>query len=265
MRIGVGTIAAGREGHLHRQAAAVSRSGDVSDYVVVSMDARPAAAGGARVLHLPAGSDPLPLAAARNLALDALSECDLAILLDVDCLPGAELVAHYAAAARRLAGHSALLCGPVGYLDPLPAGSAGPVAEARRRARARRIRDFPRSGIRREPRHELFWSLSFAVSPRVHRRIGGFDEGFRGWGAEDTDYGLRARDAGAELWLAGGAWAYHQHHPAVVTREPVAVAANARRFQTRWGYWPMPDQLRRLADAGLIAWDPDGDRCVATS
>ena len=265
MRIGLGTIVAGRESHLRRQAAAVTGSGEISDYVVVSMDARPPAVSGARVLHLPAGADPLPLAAARNLALDALDGCDLVILLDVDCLPADDLVSGYAAAAHGLREAPALLCGPVGYLDPLADTATGPAADQRRTARARRVRDFPAHGIRREPRHELFWSLSFAVSPAVHRRIGGFDEGFLGWGAEDTDYGLRARDAGVALWLVGGAWSYHQHHPGVATQDPVALAANARRFRARWGFWPMPDQLGRLAGAGLIVWDPDGDRCAVSS
>ena len=276
MRVGVATLVAGRREHLRRQAAAVrelglGRGAEVARYVVVAMDEAAVTLDGAEVIRMPQSETGLALAAARNRALDALGDCDLAVMIDVDCIPGADLVPRYVAAAQALGATPSLMCGPVGYLDPLtapdPVGAAGPGPDAaqRRRARARVIRSFPEVGIRREPRAELFWSLSFAVAPAVHRALGGFDEGYLGYGAEDTDYGLRAAETGVGLWLIAGAWAYHQPHPPTAERDLAHVLANARRFHGRWGFWPMNDRLARWAADGVIEWTAQGARCELAS
>jgi N-acetylglucosaminyl-diphospho-decaprenol L-rhamnosyltransferase len=230
---------------------------DIERYVVISMSVAAPAPAGATVIHLPSDPGALPIAAARNRALAEMADVDLAIMLDVDCIPGPELITRYGAAAR--AGR--LLCGPIAYLDPLACDTLEPDAEQRRRARARVIRTFPATGDARETRHELFWSTSFAVTPSDHQRIGGFDEQYRGWGAEDTDYGLRAAQSGIELRLVAGAWAYHQHHDPTPPNDIKNVAANARRFHARHGFWPMPDQLARLAASGQLQWTPEHGDC----
>ena len=75
--------------------------------------------------------------------------------------------------------------------------------------------------------------------------VGGFCEDYIGYGAEDTDYGQRARAAGVGLTWVGGAWAYHQHH---ATRPPAEAHAadilrNAERFRAHWGWTPMEGWL----------------------
>jgi N-acetylglucosaminyl-diphospho-decaprenol L-rhamnosyltransferase len=274
VRVGVATLVAGRREHLRRQATAVQGlvdGGHVSRYVVVAMDEAAVDVDGAEVIRMSEDRGGLALAAARNRALDALGDCDLAVMIDVDCIPGADLIPRYVAAAQALGATPSLMCGPVGYLDPpgpldaMTGADPGPDAGRRRRARARVIRDFPRAGMRPEPRAELFWSLSFAVTPEVHRAIGGFDERYVGYGAEDTDYGLRAARAGVGLWLIAGAWAYHQHHPPTAAEDVARVLANARRFHARWGWWPMGDRLARWAAGGVIEWTPEGARCELTT
>ena len=261
MRVGLATIQRGRHVHLARQAAAVAALRRGPDrYVVVSMDAAPPVdVPEAEVVALPmAEGEPLPLAAARNRAMHALGDVDLAILLDVDCLPGPALVERYADAVG-----DALLAGPVGRLGPLPDDRERPRPEELAAARAAPgPRPVPPPGtVVREPRVELFWSLSFAVRPEVHERIGGFDEGYVGYGAEDTDYAFRARSAGVGLSWVGGAWAYHQHHPvSSPPREHVRdIVRNASRFRARWGRWPMEGWLGAFAAEGLVDWDPTGD------
>jgi GT2 family glycosyltransferase len=262
VRVGVATIQRGRRRHLERQLAGLAaQTVPPVEHVVVSMDPTPPAQlPGARVVPLPVPDGrPLPLAAARNAGVAALGGVDLVVLLDVDCIPGPELVARYAAAG---ADHDALLAGPVGHLpEGRPAGTTL-TGEDRGATVVRGGRPVPEPGVvLPEPRHELFWSLSFAVRPATHARIGGFDEGYTGYGGEDTDYAFRARRAGVGLAWVGGAWAYHQHHPvSSPPREHVAdIVPNARRFREVWGRWPMEGWLRTFAAEGLVRWDPDGD------
>ena len=61
--------------------------------------------------------------------------------------------------------------------------------------------------------HELFWSLSFGVSAATWDVLGGFDTGYVGYGAEDTDLAYRARSLGRSLAWFGGGTAFHQWHP----------------------------------------------------
>ena len=258
--VAVVSFARGRHSHLARQARAVARLDPApSEYVVVSLDPEPHAPPGARVVHRPAGA-PLPLAAARNAAIAAV-DADLVICLDADCLPEPAMAGRLAAAAHAAPG-ARLLMAPVGRLEPLPDAQADPAPGDLERSRAHAGRGGrpvpPEGAIEPEPRVERFWSLAFAVDPEVHARIGGFDEGYAGYGAEDTDYAFRARAAGVGLSWVGGAWAHHQHHP--VSDPPVEhledIVRNARRFHARWGRWPMEGWLRAFARAELIRWDP---------
>jgi len=260
VRTAVVTLARGRELHLARQARAVARLDPApSEYVVVSLDEAAPAVPGATVLHRPAAA-PLPLAAARNAGIAAV-DADLVICLDADCLPEPPMLGRLAAAAHAAPG-ARLLAGPVGRLAPLPEAQEEPGANDLERSRAEATRGGrpvpPAHAIEPEPHIERFWSLAFAVEPEVHARIGGFDEGYAGYGAEDTDYAFRARAAGVGLSWVGGAWAHHQHHP--VSDPPVEhlddIVRNARRFHERWGRWPMEGWLRAFARAELIRWDP---------
>lgn len=279
VRVGVATLRRGRERHLARQAAGIgAQTVAPADYLAVVLDAPgaapadppppewPAAAAPRIVARPVADGAPLPLAAARNAAIAALGDVDLAILLDVDCVPGPELVAAYVAAAAVLP--DALLAGPVGHLPPGRPDGPRLSPGDREAAEVRGGRPVPPPGeVLPEPRVERFWSLSFAVRPAVHARIGGFDEGYRGYGGEDTDYAFRARRAGVGFAWAGGAWVYHQHHPvSSPPREHVdAIVRNARRFRERWGRWPMEGWLRAFAAEGLVRWDPDGTTLERTT
>jgi GT2 family glycosyltransferase len=250
---------AGRDEHLRRLLAGLAAQRRPPDDVVVADmdDARNVLAGAPLAVrrHVVAGGDgPLPVARARN-ASAATSDADVLVFLDVDCLPHRDLVADYADA---LAGAPPVLaCGRVRYLragwddrwpldeqsDPLPTRPAvvAPSVD--------------------HGRPDLFWSLNFAVTAATWQTLGGFDEGYTGYGAEDTDLGRRAHLAGIPLlWLPGGL-AYHQWHPPT-WRDPTRTAeivANARRFRERWGSWPMSGWLTDLAEDGVVRFDPDAD------
>jgi GT2 family glycosyltransferase len=254
MRVAVITIAAGRPRHLARQSAALARSADGHRHHVVAMGdaaerARCAAAcaPGTDVIAVPREPDGLPLARARNAGARRALEggAELLVFLDVDCLPAPKLLARYRAAARVAPG--ALLCGPVGYLPPLPLDD--PLADDARLAALARphpARPIPPDGVLwHGGDHRLLWTLSFAVTDMVWNAIGGFCEDYVGYGGEDTDFGQLARAAGVDLCWVGGAWAHHQHHP---THDPPiqhreAILRNAALFHRRWGWWPMEGWL----------------------
>jgi GT2 family glycosyltransferase len=265
MRCAVVTLAHGRHGHLLLQCAGLLRSTRPPErHVVVAMgdeDVGPLLARHAHeadVLELPATEERLPLARARNLGAQwALADgAELLIFLDVDCVPAPRLIERYEQAA--VSAERALLCGPVGYLPPRPAGGYL-LEELRTQARSHPARPVPREGeLLPADDLRLFWSLSFAVAAADWRAVGGFCEQYTGYGGEDTDFAQLAARAGLRMLWVGGAWAYHQHH---ASREPALLHAreiveNANLFHRRWGWWPMEGWLDRLAERGVARFEP---------
>ena len=117
------------------------------------------------------------------------------------------------------------------------------------------MRAFPTTGVRGEDNPGLFWSLAFAIRRARFDALGGFDERFSGYGAEDTDFGFRAHAKDVPLLFVGGAIACHQYH--TVFDPPVQhfadILRNAEQFRRIWGFWPMRGWLDAFAARGLIA------------
>jgi GT2 family glycosyltransferase len=195
-------------------------------------------------------ADGLPLAAARNRAAAAAGSGTL-LFLDVDCIPARGLIGAVAAA---MANFDGLLCAEILYLAGGEARGTWDEADLSARAVPHPHRAFPPAGLRTEPNYGLFWSLAFAVRAETFAALGGFDERFTGYGAEDTDFAFRARAAGIALAFLGGAGAFHQHHD--VYDPPLQhfadIVANARLFFARWGAWPMRGWLEAFAARGLV-------------
>ena len=211
---------------------------------------------GCPVRHLHVPGEPMPLAAARNRAAEAAAG-DLLIFLDVDCIPASGLVGAYAAA-----GAEGLLLGEVLYLPP----EAGPALDAPdlddaaldRLGRPHPARPkVPETGLRREPDPGQLWGLSFALPARAWRAVGGMDEGFTGYGGEETDFAARLAATGLPTDWVAGARAYHQHHPVHVPplQHFAPILANAARFRARHGRWCRTYSLGQFRAAGLIEWD----------
>lgn len=269
MRTAVVTVVAGRHDHLRSQLRGLRHSTvRPDDHVVVSMGDRAIAdivgddySDAARTVCVPASSDALPLARARNVGARAAIArgADLLVFLDVDCVPHPRMIDRYRGVAATPRHRDDLLCGPVTYLDAetstLVRTSPG---RSELTADPHPARPAPPDGTTvAGDRYELFWSLSFAVRSPVWTRIGGFCEEYTGYGAEDTDFAQRARAAGVGMAWVGGADAFHLHHR--VSEPPVEhltdILRNAAVFERRWGWWPMRGWLDAFEAKGLIRFD----------
>jgi N-acetylglucosaminyl-diphospho-decaprenol L-rhamnosyltransferase len=271
--VAVITVVHGRHRHLDLQRRAVACSDrHPDDYVVVAVD-DPIDFDGAgssnrdgsdrapaRIVRHPGHPFGLPIAAARNAGAEAAlaAGADVLVFLDVDCVPGPELIGAYEAAARTPELCDDILCGPVSYLPPAPR-TGYDLATIATLAEPHPARPAPAPGaVVRGGDHDLFWSLSFAVTASTWRRIGGFAEAYVGYGGEDTDFSAIASGLGIQLAWVGAARAFHQHH--AVESPPVShlddILRNATLFRSRWGRWPMDGWLTAFEDAGLIAYSP---------
>jgi len=256
------TLARFRRRHLRRLIEGLCRSKtQPGELIIVDMGGPPidppAAAFPIRILSLDA--DRLPLAQARNLAA-ASARHERLIFLDVDCIPMAGLLG---AMLETLEAHDALVCAEIHYLNEHALHGEWDDASLRRNSKTHPVRAFPAAGIRVEPNPGLFWSLAFAVRRRRFNNLGGFDSRFTGYGAEDTDFGFRAHQAGVALLFLGGPGAFHQHHenfdPPLQHFEDII--RNAEIFRDIWGVWPMQGWLHAFARLGLISL---GDRSIIT-
>ncbi|MGG5258140.1 glycosyltransferase family 2 protein [Phycicoccus avicenniae] len=214
-----------------------------------------------RHVALPRRDGRLPLAAARNLgaATAVAAGAEHLVHLDVDCVPSDDLVRRYGSVLRDVAvgPGPVVLCGDVAYeCDP----AEGPQAPRHHPARPA----LPPDAVRVVEDVTLFWSLSFAVTAADLATVGGFDEQYVGYGAEDTDVGQRLARAGGRLLFVGGAGAVHQWHPSPdpPVQHLADVVANANRFARTWGWWPMEGWLEAFRERGLARREPDGDWVV---
>jgi glycosyltransferase involved in cell wall biosynthesis len=57
-----------------------------------------------------------------------------------------------------------------------------------------------------------FWTCNLSASRRELEQLGGFDEGYVGWGLEDDDLALRFRLAGKRLLFSTTPWSFHLPH-----------------------------------------------------
>jgi hypothetical protein len=250
------TLVKNREAHLLRQIEGLRRGLMPPDELIIVNMAEapldlPAVDFAVDVIHLP--SCGLPLAQARNLAA-ARAKCDKLLFLDVDCIPMRGLLP---AVAQALDSFDGLLCAEIRYLAAADLDLEWDEALLLRTAATHPARDFPQQGLQRQNNYGLFWSLAFALGRRQFQFLGGFDERFTGYGAEDTEFAFRAQDAGLELAFLGGAGAFHQHHD--IFDPPLQhfndIVKNAQRFREIRGTWPMLGWLSAFAAMQLIAFD----------
>ena len=108
--------------------------------------------------------------------------------------------------------------------------------------------------------YRCFWSLNFALHRDDWARSGGFDEGYTGYGGEDTDFGRTLDERGVPIWWIRGARVYHQHHAHAMppVHHVASVLRNTDRFAEKWGHRTMEHWLYAFEEMGLIVDGPRG-------
>lgn len=258
-RLSVITLANGRPDNLANVVLGLTRqSHQPAELIVAVMQDRPynlpAAPFSVRQLMID-GRD-LPLAHARNAAARAASG-DMLVFLDMDCIPDPDCLADYASYA---AGFDGLQMGEVLYLHGganRPGWSYADFAAVGEKHSDRR--GPPAEGVEICEDYRCFWSLNFAMPRERFLALGGFDERYKGYGGEDTDFGKTIATAGVPIaWVKGGL-AYHQYHPHHMP--PVhhleSVVRNAQLFERKWGFRTMGHWLYAFRLMGLIDDTPD--------
>ena len=255
MSASVITLNKGRDAHLARLLEGLARGGPFRECIIVEMGAEPPPLPDYGfpirrvVLDLPG----LPLARARNAGRYA-AQGDHLVYLDVDCIPSTDLVDGLDGDLARADG---LICCEVRYLPAGAVSDGWTEAGLHDAGRPHPVRPFPASGLEPTKNPGLFWSLAFGVRAATFDRLGGFDEAFDGYGAEDTDLAFRAAAAGVPVLLTARGEAYHQHHAACdpPLQHFDCIVTNARRFHARHGLWPMDGWLDAFARLGHVSPD----------
>ena len=206
-------------------------------------------------IHLLNKKDSLPLAAARNRGMAAAKTNNL-IFIDVDGIVSPTLFANMLVA---LTADNLIAAYPL-YLPVLP--DNGNYKELKPKAVPHPARqDIPVG----EPVHHLqFWSLIFAIQKQRFEKIGGFDESFEGYGAEDTDFAMMFHRAGIQQIFVED-YMLHQYHdkydPPLNHFE--AIIKNATRYREKWGVLPMQRWLKAFEAMGLIKIEEAGNiKCI---
>ena len=255
--VSVLTIARGREAHLHNVIRGLAaQTVPPRELVIAAMqdelyDGLPDAPFPIHQIQVTRPDGELPLAAARNAVAAKASGAVLAFV-DVDCIPHPALVADVAEACHDGRG---LVMGEVAYL-PKGATEGGLDFDHFDKIGVKHSdrQGPPTEGLRYCEDYRCFWSLNFAMHRADWERSGGFDEGYFGYGGEDTDFGRVLDARGINIWWMKGAKVYHQYHDHCMPpiHHVEAVVRNAEYFATRWGHRTMGHWLHAFHLMGLI-------------
>ncbi|MEU6808271.1 glycosyltransferase [Streptomyces sp. NPDC046831] len=80
----------------------------------------------------------------------------------------------------------------------------------------------------------VWWTCNVSARTEQLRAVGGFDEAYRSWGAEDVDLSYRLHRDGARFVLNRAASAIHVPHPKSYSENMRAVAGNYRYFAEKY-------------------------------
>lgn len=79
----------------------------------------------------------------------------------------------------------------------------------------------------------FFWTVNVSLRAADFWAVGGFDEEFTGWGAEDLELGYRLHHAGVAMTMSRRAWALETPHERDVVGNLASNIRNLVRFQAK--------------------------------
>jgi hypothetical protein len=183
---------------------------------------------------------PWQVGVARNLAFRA-AEGELLVLVDVDMLLPRPALRRIAERFERNAAPRAVIGQMLGYVYTRDTGVIE--LEPYEFFRDRFLATADRSGFEPDERWKLSrrvpWSLCWTALMAIPRAAVlehelYFDRVFRGWGAEDLEWGYRIAAAGLGIEFADDWWAIHMPHPRDTARNEAAIDRNYDAFITKW-------------------------------
>ncbi|MGB5943363.1 MAG: glycosyltransferase family A protein [Leeuwenhoekiella sp.] len=200
----------------------------------------------------------LPIAQARNLGAQ-LAKYDRLLFLDVDCIRS---VNYIQILDQEIKENDGLIMGTPKYLKQ-------ELQEVTTKELEKHSIHHPRrphpEALTQTDHYELFWSLCFGVTKSNFEVLGGFDENYKGYGAEDTDLAFVARKKKIFFYLST-ATAYHQQHS--FTRPPLdrieGILNNCNYFYQKWNSWPMEKTLQQFQKGNYIHFDAEAQKYIQT-
>ncbi|MFD1257717.1 glycosyltransferase family 2 protein [Mucilaginibacter terrae] len=205
-------------------------------------------------VHLVNDIHELPLATARNWGI-AATQTDNVIFIDVDCIVSPTLFENL---LMSLQADNIIAAYPL-YLPVVP--NTGNYGELKHKAITHPARERIPAG--QPVQHLQFWSLMFAIQKQTFEKIGGSDESFKGYGAEDTDFAMSFQKMGVRLIFVLD-YILHQYHD---KHDPPlnhfdSIIENATRYRQKWDVLPMQRWLKAFEEMGLIKIDQAGNITV---
>ena len=202
-------------------------------------------------------TDTLPIAEARNIGAEKAKGKKL-IFLDVDCIPEPDFINKIKKYEENYGG---LVMGNPYYLTRKLSETFSD-HDLEKFSIAHPSRPQPKS-INQELNYMLFWSLCFAIEKKQFNIIGGFDTAFTGYGGEDTDFALRAKELNCPFYLCDAIVYHQQHH---IYMPPLNqfenIVNNANLFFRKWDLWPMENHLSEFTELELIDWSEDSTKPI---
>ncbi len=193
-------------------------------------------------------SSNLPIAKARNVGA-SLASFDTLVFLDVDCIPSFGFIKNIK--KFKLDNHSLYMCKPLYLLNSVNNAETFEFTKnaIEHPARPKYVVTFQTKD------YGMFWSLCFFISTILFSEIGGFDENYKGYGAEDTDFSFKCRFLNIPFYLTTHK-VYHQQHSFM--RPPLnaitAIVNNSNYFHSKWSVWPMTNHLEKFKKMNFIDW-----------